>query len=68
MCNAYNLAGALANLIRVVGVLKRNPSLVLIESEDSIATLEAGQAAGNLLAYPLFLLPQFSPSSPYIDN
>jgi Eukaryotic translation initiation factor 3 subunit 8 N-terminus len=47
------LLGALANLSKIIGVLNRNPSLVLAESEESETPEEEGQVVvGNLLAYP----------------
>ena len=50
--NANDITGALSNLIKIVNVLKNNPSLVLTESEESETPLEEGQVVvGNLLAY-----------------
>jgi hypothetical protein len=49
--------GALSNLIKIVNVLKNNPSLVLTETEESDASQEEGQVVvGNLLAYRIVLV------------
>lgn len=51
---------ALSYLTKIMGVLSRNPALVLAESEETETAPEEGEVVvGNLLAYH-FLHPPFS--------